>query len=264
MDEVRRRHSGQISAGNPAASTRAEFGPLYLKLGCAGIEVAEELSLWEAITCAPRSLRALSPGEFDAFCSLMIKALETANAHYGALVTLRLSPKDWAEELSVNTAKKLSAFLSEARALSLNLNMSGDAIEIWQKAWLNRQVPGFASARGLWSSALGYALRSSGALSRSPDLEQEDESEAEARIDRSAIPAMLRQYAEKGVLDSYDMWLVRQLANRKTLAQLANSPRTLFKFGRREIPESYVEELFDRVRRHRAVTEFIPIKGSSR
>jgi hypothetical protein len=251
MDEVRQRCNGEISGGNPAASTRAEFGPIYLKIEDAGFEVAEELSLWEAITCAPRSLRVLSPPEFDAFCSLMIKALETANAHYGALVTLRLSPKDWAEELSVNTAKKVSAYLSEVRALAERLNMLPDAIEVWQKAWLTRQVPGFGSARALWSSALGHALRSSGALSKAakPDLKEEDE--GEAIMDTAAIPHMLRQFKGEGVLDAYDVWLVRQLANKKKLAQLAKSPRTLFKFGRAEIPESYVEQLLQRVRRHR-------------
>jgi hypothetical protein len=56
----------QISAGNPAASTRSEFGPLYLRWHSTGIEAPEELSLWEAIVCAPRSLRVLSSFEFDA------------------------------------------------------------------------------------------------------------------------------------------------------------------------------------------------------
>jgi hypothetical protein len=253
MDYVRRGRNGEISAGNPAASTRAEFGPIYLKLDAAGFEVAEELSLWEAITCAPRSLRVLSPPEFDAFCSLIIKALETANAHYGALVTLRLSPRDWAEELSVNTAKKLSAFLSEVRALAPSLQMGADAIEVWQKAWLRRQVPGYASARALWSSALGHALRGSGVLARSArsELEDADESEGEPTTDPSAFLNILRQFRGEGVLDAYDAWLVRQLANKKKLAQLAKSPRTLFKFGRQEIPDSYIEQLLDRVRRHR-------------
>src|SRR5262249_19130295 len=77
---------GDISPGNAAASTRADFGRLYLRLGSSGVEVAEELSLWEAIICSPHKLRVLSPPEFERFCGLMIKAVETANAHYGALV----------------------------------------------------------------------------------------------------------------------------------------------------------------------------------
>jgi hypothetical protein len=253
IGEVRDRHKGRISAGNPAVSTRSEFGPLYLRLNSTGIEVPEELSLWEAIVCAPRLLRVLAPPEFDAFCSLMIKVVETANAHYSALVTLRLSPKDWAEELSLNTAKKLSVFLSEVRGLARSLNSRAEAIEIWQKAWLTRQVPGFSSVRALWSSALGRAVRNSGALSKleGAGLEEDDEGEPVANMDRSVVPEMLKQYAGQGVLDPYDIWLVRQLSNKKTLAQLSRSPRTLFKFGRAEIPESYIDELFDRVRRHR-------------
>jgi hypothetical protein len=178
--------------------------------------------------------------------------LETANAHYGVLVTLRLSPQDWAEELSVNTAKKLSTFLSEVRAQALRLEMGADSAEVWQKAWLSRQVPGFASARVLWSSALGLALRNSGVLSKVPTVErEEDEGEEEAALEGKEFPDFLQRYSREGVLDSYDAWLLRQLNAKKTLSQLAKSPRTVFRFGRRQIPESYIEQLLDRVRRHR-------------
>jgi hypothetical protein len=252
LREVDQQHQGHISPGNAATSTRAEYGPLYLRLGSSGVEVAEELSLWEAIVCAPRKLRLLSPPEFDPFCSLLIKALETANAHYGALVTLGLSPQDWAEELSVNTAKKLSAFLSDVRAQALLLEMGADAVEIWQKAWLSRQVPGFATATVLWSSGLGLALRNSGVLSKVPTVErEEDEGEEEAALDGKEFSDFLQRYSREGVLDSYDVWLLRQLNEKKKLAQLAKSHRTLFKFGQRQIPETYIEELLDRVRRHR-------------
>jgi hypothetical protein len=253
LREVRDRHKGRISSGNPAASTRAEFGPLYLKLSTSGVEVPEELSLWEAVCCAPRVLRVLSSRDFDGFCSLMIKALETANAPYGALVTLRLSPLDWAEELSLNTAKKVSAFLSDVRDLAQKREVAADAEEVWQEVWPRRQIPGFPSARAFRSSPLGHALRMSAALS-SPaplDREEEDEGEKEAKLDTGAIPSMVQRYVREGALDSYDAWLLRQLTKDKTLHQLARSPRTLFKFGRAEIPESYVQELFERVRRHR-------------
>jgi hypothetical protein len=224
-----------------------------MRVGASAIEVPEELSLWEAICAAPHTLRLLAGAEFDEFCSLMIKAFEAANAHYGALVTLRLSPQDWAEELTVNTAKKISAFLSEVRALAQNFDTTPEGVEIWQKAWPSRQVPGFASARDLWSSALGYTLRNSGVLSKpeSPDKDEEDENEKEVNMDLATVPDTLQQYVRHGVLDSYDAWLVRQLSNRKTLAQLAKAPRTLLRFGRPQIPASYIEQLFDRIRRHR-------------
>jgi hypothetical protein len=256
--EVRDRHKGHISPGNPAASTRAEHGALYLKLASSGTEVAEELSLWEAICGGPHGLRVLAPPEFDQFCSLIIKALETANAHYGALVTLRLSPLDWAGELSVNTAKKVSAFLSEVRAVAERVRASAETAEIWEEVWARRQVPGYASARAFWSSPLGHALRVSGTLSRPPATEAEEEhedegdAEHEARFDRGAVPDMLQKYARAGILDPYDVWLLRQLNQKRTLRQLARSPRTLFKFGRTEVPESYIAELRERVRRYRS------------
>jgi hypothetical protein len=254
LREVLNHHKGRISPGNPAASTRAEFGPLYLKLSSGGVEVAEELSLWEAICCAPRVLRVLSPPEFDGFCSLMIKVLETANAHYGALVTLRLSPLDWAEELSLNTAKKVSAFLSEVRDVALRRQVAAETVEVWQEVWSLRQIPGFASARAFWSSPVGRTLRLSGAFSKHSQMDrgEDEEGEGEAELDRSAIPAMVQRYVRQGALDAYDAWLLQQLTKNKTLLQLARSPRTLLKFGRAEIPEAYIQQLFERVNRHRA------------
>jgi hypothetical protein len=130
--------------------------------------------------------------------------------------------------------------------------MGADAVEIWQKAWLSRQVPGFATATVLWSSGLGLALRNSGVLSKVPTVErEEDEGEEEAALDGKEFSDFLQRYSREGVLDSYDVWLLRQLNEKKKLAQLAKSHRTLFKFGQRQIPETYIEELLDRVRRHR-------------
>jgi hypothetical protein len=40
LREVNQQHKGVISQGNAAASTRAEVGPLYLRLGSSGVEVA--------------------------------------------------------------------------------------------------------------------------------------------------------------------------------------------------------------------------------
>src|SRR5262249_37899333 len=190
--------------------------------------------------------------DFDAFCSLIIKALETANAPYGALVILRLSPLDWAEELSLNTAKKVSAFISEVRDRAQKREVPADAEEAWQEVWPSRQVPGFPSVRAFRSSPLGRALCMSGALSSPALLEREEEGgEEEVKMNKNAVPSMVQRYVLQGALDSYDAWLLRQLTKDKTLQQLARSPRTLFKFGRAEIPEAYVDELIQRVRRHR-------------
>src|SRR5262249_48665083 len=69
---------GDLSPGNPAQSTREEHGPLYLIVPSGGFEIAEEMSIWDAIVCAPAVLRPLpDPGAaFDAFCSRIIQAVE--------------------------------------------------------------------------------------------------------------------------------------------------------------------------------------------
>jgi hypothetical protein len=142
-----------VSDGNPAKSTRAKVGPLYLKVG-ATLEIAEEMSVWASICSAPSRVKPLQPGvEFNQFCSHVIKAVETANASYGTLVSLGLSPTDW-RDLSINTAKKVSAFLSDARKAS-----EVHKIECWRAVWTSRQVPGFDTADELWASELGHALR---------------------------------------------------------------------------------------------------------
>ena len=199
------------------------------------------------------TFRVLARQDFDELCSLMIKAVETANAPYGALVTLGLSPIDWSEELSVNTAKKVSAFLSDVRLRAAASGSHPDAIEIWQEVWADRQIPGFASPQAFWSSPLGHAVRLSAPGLRPSISESEDEADfhAEAKVDRRALPEMLKTYARAGLLDWYDVWLLGQLNGKKTLQQLARSPRTLFKFGKAEIPESYIDELRERIRGHR-------------
>jgi hypothetical protein len=248
-----RERKGHISPGNPAATTRTEHGPLYLNVVARSVEVEEELSIWDAICSGPRSLRALAPPDFDEFCSLVIKAVEVANAHYGALVTLRLSPLDWADELSVNTAKKLSAFISDVRSTAETMGALPEAVEVWELVWKSRQVPGFPSARSMFASPLGHALRLSGVVSRpslpsEEEMDEEGDEHAEATFAPSRVPEMVRALSQAGLLDSYDGWLLRQLANRKTLRQLALSPRTLFKFGRPEIPEDYIAKLRERIR----------------
>src|SRR5262249_12737615 len=52
-----------ISEGNPAKTTNVTAGSLYLSVGGTQTPVAEEMSLWDAITCAPTSLKPLPQGE---------------------------------------------------------------------------------------------------------------------------------------------------------------------------------------------------------
>ena len=241
--------SSKISEGNPAANTRAEHGHLWLTIGNVSLEVPEELSIWNAIAAGPRQLEVLAGVEFDAFCSLLIKALETANAHWGALVGIGLSPLAWSGALSLNTAKRISAFLSSVPP------RERERIVTWREAWRRRPVPGFATADDLWSSPLGLALR--GARVTTIQLPLGNHSEIlleepsnEGEIDWESFPRMLTKLANAGVLDAYDVWLLKNLNQGKFLGQVAKSPRTLMKFGALRIPESYVEGLLERIRSH--------------
>jgi hypothetical protein len=222
-------------------------------VGAATCEVAEELSIWNAIKAAPRRLSRVEGAEFDAFCSLLIKALEVANAHWGTLVGLGLSPVEWSEVVSLNTAKKLSAFVRSAGDIE-----SGPNLAAWERAWQQRPVPGFASASELWSSPLGFSLRSK-ALSSAfqpvlgdTDVANDahvDDQTPEGVVDRANFQAVLATLAKAGVLDRFDVWLLKHLEAGKKISQLTKSPRVLVKFGARNIPDSYVEDLLQRIRK---------------
>jgi hypothetical protein len=255
------RVSPEISDGNPAKSTRAASGPLYLRVGGAATEVAEELSMWDAMTCAPSRLNALARGPaFNAFCSIMIKALEAANARYGTLIALGLSPRDW-EELSVNTAKKLSSFLSAARALGAphkdedgpdhaERGRGKDTLANWERAWEKRQVPGFDSARDLWNSQLGHALRH-GQVPIMVDIDNEPVKDAdqydEKVLDPMAFETMVARAQDAGVLSPYDAWLVRQLSQGETITTLVAAPETRREFKKDNVSKKMLEDYMARL-----------------
>ena len=148
----------RISPKSPAEGTRARTGPIWLSAGGGVVEVAEELSVWHGATCGPDIVTPFGGKgpSFDALCALTIQAVETANAHWSALLCLGLSPFDWADAVSVNTAKKASAFRSVVRAA---LDGGPEAIEAWRAAWTAHKVPGYADADAFWASELGRALR---------------------------------------------------------------------------------------------------------
>ena len=258
---------GRISRGNPAASMRDEFGPLYLKIATSSTEVPEELSLEGAIRCAPTKLRVLVGAEFDAFCSLMIKAVETANAHYGALVTLGLSPPDWATEITVNTAKRLSAFMTEARREAEKSGCSPDAVDIWEAVWGRRPVPGFSSSTALYNSDVGGQLRRRWGHQRpAPDPEQlvevdEADDGHEGSVNVGALRDATMRALRAGRIDQYGAWFLLGLSNRKTLRQLSFSVRTLVKFGRPAIPESYLAKLQETIEQYLSDGDHPDIEG---
>jgi hypothetical protein len=252
-----------VSAGNPAEKTREQRGPLRLIVGAGQAEVAEEVSIWKAITCAPTRLVPLRSGrEFNEFCSLVIKAVEAANAPYGAFIGVGLSPFDWQGEISINTLKKLSAFLTEVRVIlrsnvaqegSDNPDLGTGGLETWRVAWARRPVPGFGSADALWRSEVGRALRvpqvarkiETVDINEIPDdafPEQSETLDAEAFLDR------LKHCGAAGLIDDFDLWLYQEIWAGSSLADLAGSPRSRSRFsGNVDQLALYVEELTERV-----------------
>jgi hypothetical protein len=220
------RIDGTISQGNPAASTRERSGPLRLMAGGAVADVPEELSVWQAITSGPAQLRVLAEGpDFNAFCSIMIKAVETANAPYGAFIAVGLSPFDWDEVIGVNTAKKLGAFLKAVRGDEPDPARARGTLAGWRQHWQRRPVPGYASADELWNSELGRALRFPRVALRVDRLEAEAMPEDATFQKFAAFEARMQQCRADGVIDVVDEWLLLQLYIGRSLAELAATPR---------------------------------------
>jgi hypothetical protein len=255
-----------VSPGNPATTTREKAGPLWLSTGAASssfenaaAEVPEELSVWQAITSAPLKLRQLAEGpEFNAFCSVMIKAVEAANAPYGAYITIGLSPYDWADEIGVNTAKKLSTFLKAVREQG-----DGDVdgpdgrgrgdLAAWQRAWTERPVPGFENADELWQSELGRALRFPRVAQRAGEFNDADRAtELPADVEfqeGTEFAARLTACRAAGVIDDQEEWLLGQLYNGTGLSDLAAAPQMRGRLGGKSAIKDYVKTL-----EHRLVT----------
>lgn len=147
----------QISSGSPSPSIRARFGRVVLRLYVLHASVPEEISLWDAIICAPRVLKSLSRGKcFNDFCCLLIDGVRTAHRPYQELVGLGrgLCPFDWMDVLSIQQARALRRFLRIVEETG-----SVDSQPQWEAAWSETQVAGFDSAAELWSSPIGRALR---------------------------------------------------------------------------------------------------------
>lgn len=240
-----------IAAGNPAAKTRETFGPLNILVGDGRAEVAEELPVWRAICCAPLKLHVLEPGpSFDRFCSVVIKAVEAANAPFGAILSLGLSPYDWGEELSTNTAKKLGAFLTELKRENGQAPAYGrEDLEAWRRVWRRRAVPGYALPDDLWHSPLGRALRFPVVpqVVALDDLAEEILQEGEL-LDLQDFDQKLKEACKAGVITDNDAWLFREFAQGVDIAQLETRPETKVRFGAAAADlANYVDELAARV-----------------
>jgi hypothetical protein len=187
-------------------------------------EVPEELSLWQAICAAPPTLRVLQQAEFWGFLRFMIRAVETADKPYAALVAAGLSPYGWDDpEPTTNQLRRVPAFLRAVERVAEDTSLTPNCLEVWQQAWHRERVPGFKSAEDFWRSALGTGLR---------------------------VRTPMRRVAAVETVD-YDAWLLDNLVDGKTLDQLARDPRTLDRFKTPNIPDAYIEELAARIAAHR-------------
>jgi hypothetical protein len=235
-----------VSRSNPATTLRERDGPLRLHAGSASAEVPDELCVWDAVSSGPFMLTKLDPGEpFNAFCSLVIKAVENANEHYGRILGLGLSPLDWAGDLTVNTAKQASAFLTAAREHGERWS----ALETWQAVWQSRKVPGFKSVEEFWGSELGRALRNPERPTRVDDdvtaIAEPDDPE-ESLLNKLSFDKMLELCRQDGVLDDFGCWFYRMLYEGQSIADLARRPETAERMKPSEVPD-YVTNLLERV-----------------
>ena len=223
-----------ITPKSPAEGTRARSGPIWLSAGSAAVEVAEELSVWHGLTSGPAEVTPFGGKgpAFDALCALTIQAVETANAHWSALLCLGLSPLDWAEAVSVNTAKKASAFRSAVREA---LDGKPDAIAAWRAAWAAHKVPGYADADAFWPSELGRALRAGpvGAVHLDIDeMDLADGMDSEARlVDALSFSKMVELARGKNVIDDYDAWFLAEIARGVTIDEVSGHIRTKTQAG---------------------------------
>jgi hypothetical protein len=228
------RLDGSISPKSPAEGTRERLGPIWLQVPGGAAEVAEELSVWQAVTCGPSPLTALGKGPaFDAVCSLTIQALETANAHWSAILCLGISPLDWADAVSVNTAKKASAFRSSVRDA---VDGRPETIADWHSAWAAHKVPGFASADAFWASELGKAMRMQPSLALEhinlDDIDLPDGMDQHAKaLDSMTFDAMLLLAKAETVIDDFDVWFLREISAGAEIAELAAHVKTKLRAG---------------------------------
>lgn len=246
----------EISPGNPAHSTRAAAGPLRLGVPGAVHEVPEELSIWGAINCAPRQLQPLTDADaFNAFCSLLIKAVESANAQYGTLVSLGLSPPDW-RDLSVNTAKKMSAFMTDVRKTAAADGKVAGSLELWQQIWAQRQVPGYDTANELFNSELGKAVCGQARHWQQDDYDFEsaaapDDDREDQMLDRLSLTRMIASAVENQVIDPVDGEVLTQLMAGVSLDHIAQLGSVAAMLTRKKIKiNAYVGDIASRIRRH--------------
>jgi hypothetical protein len=249
----------ELSKGNPAKKTRVSLGPLYLDCASARIELPEELSLWAAITAAPRRLVRLEGRDWVSFRHLVIRAFEAANTPFAALLSIGLWPPDWEEELSTHQVKQLSAFLAAVR------REGGHRLFAWQRVWdAGRKVAKYESAGALWNSELGKALQAPHLRTVTLDLDLVDtgtgrDSETD-KPDERTFAKHLSLCLEGGAIDDLERKLYLQLYEGENAATLEKTEAMQKRLREGQLTmAAYMEDLSARVYAYvRSITEIHP------
>jgi hypothetical protein len=226
-----------ISAGSPSPTIRARHGAIVLRLYSLEAAVPEEISMWDAVSCAPATLYPLPAGEpFNRFCCLVIDCVRTAHRPFQELLGLGrgLCPFDWLDVLSIQQTRALRRFLRVLEEAD-----AADTPEHWERAWQQEPVAGFATADKLWQSDIGIALRQPQGRSRIDTalLESLADSESEAQ----GIPAYL---AEQELLSVLDALLAREFINAAERSLLLDLHKGV---SATEVTQSLVEDLLKRI-----------------
>ena len=161
-------------------TSRARTRPIVLRMDGQCAVVPEEMSILDAILCAPEAQWALPPGAaFNKFCGIMIDCIRTVHRPFAELVGLGVCPFDWLDVLSIQQTRALSRFLSTLRS---------DSRADWDIAWEQSPVPGFATAATLRESDIGLALRAASSATVFEQLDApSDQSDSSVLSDESFL-----------------------------------------------------------------------------
>jgi hypothetical protein len=234
-----------IAKGNPAETIRQRKGGLWLILGALRTGVPEQISPWDAITCAPTILKSLPAGEpFNQFCGVVIDTLRTANRPFQELLGLGrgICPFDWIDALSTNQVRALRRFLEV-------IADTPDSLDLWSRAWNEAAVPGFKSATELWSSEIGRALRSPSIKTRSDRIDLiEDDDPSPDVLEQHEFRQRLGILQDHDVIGAIERFILERLYEGDTLAELASEARVQKILAERKMKFSeYIDSLHRRI-----------------
>ena len=236
-----------LSPHSASATIRMREGPLMLRMGGRTVVVPEEISIWDAVVCAPGRLHALPRGEpFNRFCGVVIDCVRTAHRPFMELVRLGrgLCPFDWLESLTTSQTRHLVQFLTAVKG--------SDTPSSWELAWEHAPVPGFESSAELWRSDIGLALRHATGEPAATDvrvLAEEPGEEGESEIlSEDAFVEQLDLLLADGLIDQNERQLLMALYDGVDRRELLSVPGVRAAMRRRAMTlEALLDDLERRI-----------------